>query len=162
MNTETQLRLQAYLDGELSERESREISAQLKDDPQANALFNELQSTRTALRGNELEMKLPETREFYWSKIQREVERSSRETAPRPAAQWWKPAYMRVAGVFAAGCAVLMISFMAFNGQTRSYAMDEVEGAADDMGSITFQSDKDGMTVVYLFNREPISMINSK
>ena len=39
---------------------------------------------------------------------------------------------------------------------------NEVEGAADDMGSITFQSDKDGMTVVYLFNREPISMINSK
>ena len=162
MNEETQLKLQAYLDGELSEGEAREVSLQLKEDARASALFNELQLTKSILRENEPELELPETREFYWSKIQREVERTPREAAPRPAVQWWKPAYSRFAGAFAAGCALLMISFIAFNAQHRSGAMEEVEGTTDEMGSITFQSDKDGMTVVYLFDREPVSMIDSE
>ena len=162
MNEETQFKLQACLDGELSEREARKVSLQLKEDAHAFALFDELQMTKSILRENEPELKLPETREFYWSKIQREVERTSRETAPRPTVQWWKPAYIRFAGALAAGCALLTISFIAFNGQHRTHAMEEVEGTTDEMGSITFQSDKDGMTVVYLFDREPVSMIDSK
>lgn len=161
MNEETKLKLQAYLDGEISEREAREVSAQLKEDNQASALFRELQFTRAALRGNEVELKLPETREFYWSKIQREIARGSTESAPRPMVQWWKPAYVRVAGVFAAGCALLMISFVAFKGNNNSYATDEVEGTGEEMGSITYHSDKEGMTVVYLFDRDTEKAVDS-
>ena len=160
MNEEIKLKLQAHLDGELSEREARGISKQLSNDSAVRSLFAELQFTKTALCGNELELKLPETREFYWSKIQREIERSGKVAAPVQRVSWWKPAYVRLGGGFAAACALLMISFIAFNGQNESYVTDEVEGT-DDMGAITYHSDKEGMTVVYLFDREGEKVVDS-
>ena len=163
MNNETQFKVQAYADGELSEREAQSLLQQLEGDAEGKALLGELQMTRMVLRGNELEIKLPETREFYWSKIQREIDRSTPASSRAAKWSWWKPIYGRVATGFAAGCALLMITFMAFNEPRRSsYAMDEVEGTTDEMGSITFHSDKDGMTVVYLFDREAVSVVNSK
>ena len=73
MNLEFELKLQALLDGELPEREAAEVEARVKADPQAQALLDELRMTTTALRGNELERALPETREFFWSKIERTI-----------------------------------------------------------------------------------------
>ena len=125
-------------------------------------MLAELQITRTVLRGNELEIKLPETREFYWSKIQREIERSNPSPCRLGKESWWKPIYGRFATGFAAGCALLMITFVALKEPSRSFAMDEIEGTTDEMGSITFHSKQDGMTVVYLFDREAVSVVNSK
>src|SRR5882762_9715108 len=88
MNPEFQLKLQAHFDGELSEREAREIESALATDPEARALLAELGNTRGALAGFETETKLPEAREFYWSKIRREIERHEQaapvRTAPLP------------------------------------------------------------------------------
>ena len=75
MKHELELKLQAHLDGELTGREATEIAALLEHDREAAALFGELRNIKTALTGNELEIKLPETREFYWSKIEREIAR---------------------------------------------------------------------------------------
>jgi anti-sigma factor RsiW len=161
MNEEIKLKLQARLDGELSEREAREISAQINNEGEARALFAELQFTKTALHGNELELKLPESREFYWSKIQREIERGEKIAPVRQLDAWWKPIYMRWIGGVAAACALLMISFVAFNAGNESYATDEVEGTSDEMGAISYHSDKEGMTVVYLFDREGEQMVDS-
>lgn len=161
MNEEIKLKLQAHLDGELSEREAREISAQLTNDSEVRSLFAELQFTKTALRGNELEIKLPETREFYWSKIRREIERGEKQSSPVQHGSWWKPVYMRWAGGLAATCALLMISFVAFNGKNESYVTAEVERTSDDMGAISYHSDKEGMTVVYLFERQGEKSIDS-
>ncbi len=82
MNEEQQLKLQAFLDGELPEKEAREISAWLARDEEATALSRELRNTRQALKSSEASVRLPESREFYWSKIQREIERSERMPAP--------------------------------------------------------------------------------
>ncbi|MEO6183205.1 MAG: hypothetical protein ABIP71_08945 [Verrucomicrobiota bacterium] len=154
MNEKNKFKLQAHLDGELSSGEAREFSETLSKDAEAQSLLTELKFIKAALRGNEMELKLPETREFYWSKIRREIARDSQQAAPRPIVRWWKPAYVRFAGIVAAGCGLLMISFIAFNGQNESYATDEVEGTGEEMGSITYHSDKEGMTVVYLFDRD--------
>ena len=78
MNEETQLRLQAYLDGELSSGEAREMAGWLERDAEARSLLAELENTRGALAGFDSEIKLPESREFYWSKIEREIRRSER------------------------------------------------------------------------------------
>ena len=53
MEHEVQLKLQAYLDGELSEAEAREIGNLLAKDREAVALQNELRNTRQALAGFE-------------------------------------------------------------------------------------------------------------
>ena len=74
MNHEEQLRLQAYLDGELSEKENPEVVAWLAGDQQAVALLAELRQTNDAMSGFEEDIKLPESRDFYWSKIQRQIQ----------------------------------------------------------------------------------------
>ncbi|HLP77339.1 MAG TPA: hypothetical protein VK327_10510 [Candidatus Paceibacterota bacterium] len=79
MNDEQQLKIQAFLDGELPEKEAREVSALLARDEGATALAKELRNTRQALKSSEANVRLPESREFYWSKIQREIERSERK-----------------------------------------------------------------------------------
>src|SRR5258707_14151177 len=79
MNQELQLKLQAYLDGELPDGEAAEARELIARDGEAQALVAELANTSAALAGHEAEGKLPETREFYWSKIQREI---ARQEAP--------------------------------------------------------------------------------
>src|SRR4051812_27633457 len=77
MNNDQQLKLQSYLDGELSPRENQQVTEWLAADNDARALLAELKNTTTALSGNELEIKLPEGRDFYFSKIQRQIEREA-------------------------------------------------------------------------------------
>ena len=74
MDYETQLKVQNYLDGELPPDESREIANLLARDREVVGLFNELRNTRQALVGIEIGIELPESREFFWSKIQRDIE----------------------------------------------------------------------------------------
>ena len=69
-----QLRLQAYLDGELSASEEKGITDLLGKDPESAALLTELRQTSQALAGFEEGLKLPESREFFWSKVQRGIE----------------------------------------------------------------------------------------
>src|ERR1700716_3675106 len=84
MEYDRQLKLQAYLDGELPEAEAREAANWLARDREAVALHAELRNTRQALVGFEIGITLPESREFYWSKIQREIERQDQpQTRPQ-------------------------------------------------------------------------------
>src|ERR1700761_7589383 len=82
MTEEQQLKLQAFLDGELPEKDTREVAAWLAGDADATALLGELRNTRKALADYEPALKVPESREFYWSKIKREIERSTPVEAP--------------------------------------------------------------------------------
>ena len=85
MNLEQQLKLQAFLDGELPEREAREILAWTQRDSAAAALLAELKNTRAAMVKSEPHLSVPESREFFWSKIEREIERlePQKNSAPR-------------------------------------------------------------------------------
>ena len=60
MKTDVQLKLQAYLDGELTAAEAGEVTEWLARDEAARDLFGELTATRNAVRGNEVEVTLPE------------------------------------------------------------------------------------------------------
>src|ERR1051325_978400 len=75
MTEEQQLKLQAFLDGELPENEAREMVSWIARDEEAKALHAELKNTRRAIKESEPIVRVPESREFYWSKIQREIER---------------------------------------------------------------------------------------
>jgi len=75
MSEEQQLKLQAFLDGELPQGEAREVLAWTQCDAEAATLLAELRNTRQALVKSERQMSVPESREFYWSKIEREIQR---------------------------------------------------------------------------------------
>ncbi len=161
MNEETKLKLQAHLDGELSSGEAGEISALLNQDNEAQSLARELGFVRQAMIGNETILKLPETHDFFWSKIKREIEQSEKQSEPVAAKGWWRPSFARYIGGLAAASALLMISLLAFNGQNTSLPA-EMESTGEDMGTITYHSDADQMTVVYLFDRDREKVVDSK
>src|SRR6185369_4424628 len=86
MEYQNQLKLQSYLDEELPEDEAREVANWLARDQEAVALLTELRQTRQAVTGFEDGIRLPESREFFWSKIEREIQRQeahTKEQAPR-------------------------------------------------------------------------------
>ena len=83
MEYDAQLKLQAWLDGELPEAEAKEVAKWVAQDPEAALLQGELKNTRQALAAGEKPMQLPESREFFWSKIEREISRT-RQPHPRP------------------------------------------------------------------------------
>ena len=81
MKQDFELKLQAYLDGELPAGEVSAVAAQIESDAEARALHADLQQMRTLLRSNEMERRLPQTREFYWSQIEREITRQESQAA---------------------------------------------------------------------------------
>jgi anti-sigma factor RsiW len=84
MNLEQQLKLQAFLDGELPEREAREILAWMQRDHEAASLLAELKNTRQAMVKSEPHLSVPESRDFFWSKIEHEIQRLEQEMAVAP------------------------------------------------------------------------------
>lgn len=149
MKHEQVLQLQSYLDGELPERERRAVSAWLAQEPQARALLAELQTTHAALAGNEPVCSLPESREFYWSKIEREIARLDREPARAPRASLL--AWLRRLLVPAAGVALLVLAASVFvwSPTTRGVG-GEFETTLSDTGATTYRDHANGVTLVWL------------
>jgi anti-sigma factor RsiW len=154
MTEEQQLKVQAYLDGELPESEGREIAAWLERDADASALLGELKNTRGVLKdlgADAVAVKLPESREFYWSKIKREIER----TAPTPVAAektslftWFRRALMPL-GTVAALALVALVAVHSFSGGHRPMPM-AANVMLGDSGALTYRDDSQDMTVVWL------------
>jgi anti-sigma factor RsiW len=149
MKLERQLQLQSYLDGEMPERERRAVAAWLEREPEARALLAELRASRDALRGHEPVMPLPESREFYWSKIERELTRQEREPAPAPRIPLL--GWLRRLLVPAAGAALLVLagSVMLWPAGTK-LGEGDFETAMSDMGATTYRDHANGVTLVWL------------
>lgn len=148
MNTDQILKLQAYLDNEVSSGEARRIANWLSRDAEALQLFQELKEIKAAMAENELTVSVPESRDFYWSKIQRGIE--SAPVARPTVAPWW----FRIGLPFAAALATLAVlmsvtTFDLPSLRLRS-AVYEIDGSGSDDGSITFHSQSEGMTVVWI------------
>jgi anti-sigma factor RsiW len=86
MDQEQQLKLQAFLDGELPERKAREILAWTQRDSAAAGLLAELKNTRQAMVKSDPHLSVPESREFFWSKIEREIQRLEPQKTAAPQA----------------------------------------------------------------------------
>ncbi len=153
MKNEDQLKLQAYLDGELSHREERGVMELVARDATARNLLDELRFTKTALKGNEPEIKLPETRAFYWSKIQRDIQRLE-AAAPLERTNWftwWRRKYwMPFSGV---AVMIALVIGTASQFLFHSPVLEEIDNPSEETGAFTFRSDKERMTVVWLYDR---------
>ena len=150
MNAEFQLKLQAHFDGELSEREAREIETLLATDAEARALLAELRNTRGALAGFEAELKLPEGREFYWSKIQREISRREPTAVVRPAVLPWWRRYLIPSGAFAAVVIAGLLGAHQMGWLSGGSRSPQIETFLADSGAMTYRDEAERMTVVWL------------
>jgi anti-sigma factor RsiW len=151
MKPELELKLQAYVDGELSAREAREVEAALANDAGAQALLRELKTTAAVLRDNEPQLAVPESREFYWSKIERAIESAQPEPASRLVTFWFS---LRRVMVPAAGLAlVLFLAIASFKVNTNTDPLNhlaEVESLSEHVSSFSFRSHSHNMFVVWL------------
>ena len=150
MTLERQLKLQAYLDGELPEREQRVVAGWLEREPELRALLAELRSSRDALSGNEPVVSLPESREFYWSKIEREILRAERE--PRLARGLGVLAWLRRMLVPAAGLAMVVLAGTVLLWPGRAHPGDGAFelSVTEDSGATTYRDHANGVTLVWL------------
>ena len=143
-----QLKIQAFLDGELSEAEAREIAALVGADAEASALHAELKNTRRALMGAEADIKVPETREFYWSHISREISRSEKTPVGKSAPSLWQilTGWVKSMGAVAA---VAVVGILAWQQIVQPVGRPGVMSAQVDSDTITFQNDTTGVTFVW-------------
>ena len=158
MNFDSQLNLQAYLDGELSPREARRVESWLAEDQQARLLVAELQNTKAAISSHESEIKLPETREFYWHKIESEILRQSQtrsETgAPLVFASWRK--FLIPAAAIAALVVLALIVANPYRHSASNLVQNiarhfhEYESPSEDTRGFTFRDQATGTTVVWI------------
>jgi anti-sigma factor RsiW len=150
MTEEQQLKLQAFLDGELPEQDAREVASWLARDGDATALHGELRNTRQALKGFEPQVKVPESREFYWSKIKREIERSTPALAPVEHVSLFTSLRRFLLPLGAA--AVLAVAGVITLHQVGGGAVHPVQVNAilADAGAFTYRDESQGMTVVWL------------
>ena len=152
MNDEVAIKIQAWVDGELSGWQARGVAKLVESDVEAKALATELRQTKSALAGNEMTVALPELREFYWNKVRLQIEREEAAGAKRvsPALSWDPLAIFRrfampLAGL-AVACAVAMLSL-----RTVAPAnFDDVVATSSEMDTLTFHDQSSGVTVVWL------------
>jgi len=146
MNQETQIKLQAYLDGELSASERQEIESLLQRDAGARDLLAELSFTAAALSKYEPALKLPESREFYWSKIQREIGRQPHAEVRSgfSLAKWLRRVLVPV-GAAAAVVVAVLLSIPQTNVVAGDYSTISNEAA-----TFTYHNYATGTTLVWL------------
>ena len=152
MKEDIQLKLQAYLDGELPAGEAKAVTELLNSDEEMRGLLTELTNTRNAVAAHEAEIKVPATREFYWSGIRREIERAEK-SSPATAPQGSMFAAIRRMLVPASGVAAVLLAVMLAGHQFYSPAgtfREEVETTFEDSGAFTYRDYSSGTTLVWM------------
>lgn len=152
-NTKTQLQLQAYLDGELGWLATWRVQRRLAADPEARALVARLETLKRAIVENEPERAVNESREFYWSKIARQIQHMQPQQ-PEPARPlqpdfWPRRLFVHA---LATACVALLIGLAVvhFTGRTNyTVGMHEVVVAVADPGAITYRDHATGVTLVW-------------
>jgi len=151
MNDEAKLKLQAWVDGELTAKEAAEVSAWVANDNAAKSLADDLRMAKTVLAANEPEYAVPASREFYWSAIERQISRE--EVKPAAVASGWVLQWRRwlapAAGLAAVACMLVLADWR--HGSDQGLA--DVEVPLEDMGAMTYRDQSTGMTVIWLYDR---------
>ena len=151
---ETELKVQALVDGELTGREAEELRARLESDAGLRTLHARLTVMRGLMPGAELPRTLPESGDFPWSQISKAIEREEgqvdRTTKSSMSAKWLLRWVVPLAGV---ACLVLVLTMK----QTAPPDLDillgsdhELELSVDDLDVMTFNTGDDAMSIVWL------------
>ena len=162
MNEELGIRLQAYLDGELSLQEGRDVEALLAKDPELQSLQRELVMIGKTLKEADPLVTVPASREFYFNQIQRRISaeeaKSPSQATPVPVAvfsHWLRRALLPLSGV-AAACLMLLLSLREGTVPPLSFH-EETESPMEETGAVTFRSEAQRVTIVWLYDKEVAS-----
>jgi len=152
MNKETCLEIQALVDGELDHRRREVLRRQCAEDAESRELSEALSALREVVRHHEPEHRVPESREFYWSQIQRQIAAADSGSCPAPEIRpdwgwlrWLVP--MMGAAAVAALLALPRLSEPSPLAAVSAHFLDSDHQLAS---SVTYRSDADGVTVHWI------------
>jgi len=149
MNNELELKLQAWLDGQLPVHEADAVARLIEKDADARALLTELKHTRAALAGFEDGIKVPESREFYWSKIARQIEREQARPASPPEKVSWVHHFRRLLIPAGAIAALLLVGMLATRQAASPEVPYELSELIADSDAFTFTDEQNGTTLIW-------------
>lgn len=160
MNRDTQLKVQAYLDNELGSGDARSVSKLISSDRYTRELYQGLKATKELVVENEPIVQLPESRDFYWSQIQRRIAAAERQPAAAPLRPWWLRIMAPALGT--AALFALLLTVVDTNKQKPVVVSQAARASAplhqleqsSDVSTITFRSDAEGVTVVWITDAE--------
>jgi anti-sigma factor RsiW len=151
MKHDLELKLQAWLDGELPAAEAEQLRRLTAADPEAARLLAELQNIKAAFLENEQTVAVPESRPFYWSKIERQIQR---EAAVRPSpALSWAERLRRWLAPLAGAAALAAVLLLALN-QSAPQVLNQVSDMAEGLQTRTFRDNSAGINFV-VFHETP-------
>lgn len=152
MKQDIQLKLQAYLDGELPSAEAASVADLIASDVEARALLTELTNTRAAIAAHEAEIKVPASREFYWSGIRREIERQEKSAPPQSSGVSLFALLRRMLLPASGLVAVLLAVTLAWQPfrSMGTAVVEETETTFADAGAFTYRDYASGTTLVWV------------
>ena len=150
---EIELKIQALVDGELTESEAEQIRECMGNDVRFQILYAQLIQTKDLISKHEMPRILPESGDFYWAKIAQEigaVETANQGSNNSLVIKWL---FRRLAPLLGIATIVLLITLQ----QPSMLDLDiefesdhELELVDDDIEVMTFNSFDDSMSIVWL------------
>ena len=151
MKLDLELKLQAWLDAELPAAEAEQMRRRAASDPEAARLLAELQYIKTALHQNETAVTVPETRPFYWSQIERRIQRQA-SLRPSPGPSWAERLRRWLAPL--AGLAALAAALLVALNPSATPSLNQVSDMAEGFQTRTFRDESAGINFV-VFHQVP-------
>lgn len=162
MNRDQELQLQAYMDGELSRAQAQRIENGLLASNEGRQLLEELRWIDRMLASNEPGTTVPETREFYWSRIEHGIALAEAAAARRSsvsASAWLSPSrWLAPVSGFAIVCVLALAATQFFDFSPTGLASGQlarVESPSKSMESYSFESKSENVFVIWLYERSP-------
>ncbi len=159
MNLKQQLEIQALVDGELAGADIARVRTLVNQDRDSRDLFEELTLVKGALIGSEPALAMPEPPDFYFSQIRRRIEAEQRPLSATQASgnrtlwAWLRGHLGTVAGTAAVVAAIGLFA----PAYLRPYVPGELTDSEGEMSAMTYRSEKDSLTIVYLFDSSPVA-----
>jgi len=153
MNEDAQLKLQAFLDKELPENEAAEVKKWLETDREGRLLLTELQNTSACLLGCEANLTHPESREFFWSKIEREIQKAGIPEKVERKLSFLDRLRRQLVPLSGFAIVTMVFSVVAIHSLGGKGKSAEMEMLSDEMGAYTFRDQANKMTFVWFYDR---------
>lgn len=155
---EEKLKIQAYLDGELSPREAKKVEALLAENQEARGLYEELKLTSHILRQNQPEVKMPIPEEVFWSKVYQQIQKSDPE--PLSVLDYIRSltdvvfSKRNLVPVTATIIAIIGIFLLKDFIKPMEDHLVVIETPSEEVGSYSFRAQSEKMFVVWIYNKE--------
>ena len=151
---EIELKVQALVDGELTGSEAEALRQRINDDAGLQQLHVSLPQMRGLIADSELPRPLPESGDFYWNKIAETIEHEKcageRPSPPTPASRWLLRWLSPLVGVSALVLLFTLQQPTAPDLGSTLISDHELEMSDDEIDVMTYNSDDDSMSIVWL------------